>query len=385
MGAAQIPSDIYSLYEGDELVIADPGSGGTFNLRGKWGGIATIASGTRKLPDNMPLGTKFSVYATGSVTITNVAGTTVATLAAEEIGEFTAKTATTWVAHVDPVGAVEINTAADVPIADAGTHTNNTNVETALQELYGHTSLRNDINTAITTVGAGTLTAGSIVGGLITRSGSTAAYTDTTATGTQIRAALPSGVDTAGAAELSWILLIRNTVAFTQTLAAGTDVTLAGNTAVPPNSVGVFQVSIPDLSANAATITGLGSYPQANVKNSQFSTSAAASPVTVAAGILTGARNVYWVNTTAGAVTVNTRTATEMFADIPGCHIGFNWTVRIVSDGDNTVTLGAGTNVTLTGTATHATNTWKDWCCTFTSATALTMQQVGGGTVDATA
>jgi hypothetical protein len=75
-----------------------------------------------------------------------------------------------------------------------------------------------------------------------------------------------------------------------------------------------------------------------------------------------------------------------MFADIPNCHIGYSWKLRIISDGGGTVTLTApgGGGVTLTGTATSALNTWRDWCCTFTSATAVTFQNVGIGTIDVT-
>lgn len=142
MSAHRISDDFNRLLSTSGNVIADPGSGGTFDLAPcPMFGIATIASGTRKLPDNMPLGTVFSVYATGAVTITNVAGTTVATLAAEEIGEFKSKTSTTWVAHVDPVGAIEINTAADLPIADSGSYTTTATVEAALQSLLRDTQV----------------------------------------------------------------------------------------------------------------------------------------------------------------------------------------------------------------------------------------------------
>ena len=46
------------------------------------------------------------------------------------------------------------------------------------------------VNTAISTAGNGTLTAAGIVGGVITRTGPSGAFTDTTATAVQIVAAL---------------------------------------------------------------------------------------------------------------------------------------------------------------------------------------------------
>lgn len=99
---------------------------------------------------------------------------------------------------------------------------------------------------------------------------------------------------------------------------------------------------------------------------------------TAAAGALTGANNVFWTNTANGAVALTTRTATQMFADTPNAYVGMTFTLRINSAGNNTVTLTAGTGVTITGTATAATTKFRDFVATFTSATALTFQDVGG-------
>ena len=54
---------------------------------------------------------------------------------------------------------------------------------------------------------------------------------------------------------------------------------------------------------------------------------------------------------------------------------------RIVNTGAGTLTLTAdgGATVTLTGTATVATNVFRDYTLTFTSATAATIQSVGSG------
>lgn len=105
MGAHNDTANDYQLFNTGGQTIADPGSGGTFNLRGIDRGIATIASGTRKLPNSTPVGVSLSVYATGAVTITNASGTTVLTLASGQIGVFTATSSTTWAGTMLDVGA----------------------------------------------------------------------------------------------------------------------------------------------------------------------------------------------------------------------------------------------------------------------------------------
>ncbi len=230
-------------------------------------------------------------------------------------------------------------------------------------------------NTAISTVGAGTLTAAAIVGGVITRSGSTAAYTDTTATAAQIVAAVPTP-----RVGLSWILTIKNTVAFTQTLAAGTNVTLSGQTVIPGLATAQFLVTLTSLTA--VSIQGLGVYQTSSLPASKFTTTAAASPLVASAGDLTGADHVYFQVTTNGAFSLTTRTAAEMFGDIPNAQIGQSYLLTIVSQGDNTVTVTGGSNVTITGTATVATKVSRTFVATFTSATALTLQSVSKGTIE---
>lgn len=105
MGSHNENKDIFNFYAALNGIVEDPGVGGTFNLQGTWGARCTIASSTRKLPDNMPVGVKFYVIATGSVTITNAAGTTVTTLQADQVGEFLCTGSTSWVGVVHAIGA----------------------------------------------------------------------------------------------------------------------------------------------------------------------------------------------------------------------------------------------------------------------------------------
>ena len=101
---------------------------------------------------------------------------------------------------------------------------------------------------------------------------------------------------------------------------------------------------------------------------------------TVPVGLLTGASHVVAQNTANGAFAWTTRTATQMFADTPNARVADAYYLRITNTGNNTLTITAGSGVTLTGTATLATNTTRDFVVTFTSATALVMQQVGAAT-----
>jgi hypothetical protein len=379
----------YLALHGKNANVQDPGAGGTFKLDGIHDGIAIVtATGTYTLPDE-PRGTKLTIIADDTSTVTVADGD-------GSIGSFigTTNRAGAVCTKMADLGSNKwsfslvgnaVGEAATISIADAGAYTALTNVESAFQELHamrfagrglGLTTINN-------TDGTGTLTAAAIVAGAIKRTGETTAYTDTTATGTQIRAGLGSGLDTTNATVASWPLLIHNAVAFTQTLSAGTDVTLAGNSVIPANSVGVFRVDIPDTTAVAVTITGLGSFRQCALPNGQYNTTAAASPVTPAAGILTGANHVFYEVTTDGAFGITTRTATEMFGDIPNCHIGYTYLLTFVNRGNNTVTITAGANVTITASEnTLATTTTRTYLVNFTSATACTWTSLVKGTIE---
>jgi hypothetical protein len=232
-------------------------------------------------------------------------------------------------------------------------------------------------NVAITTVGAGVLTAAAITAGLITRSGSTAAYSDTTDTAAAIIAAVP----TPSIAQ-SWKLTIKNTVAFPQTLVAGVGVTLAGLTVIPPLSVGVFLVTLD--SATGCTLTGVSMAPLCNLPPTKFTTNATDTTIAAAAGDLTGANHVIYRTTAVGAggIALTPRTPAQMFADIPNAQIGMSYLLTIASEGGGTVTLQAVAGITYTGTSTIATKVTRTFVVTFTSATAVTFQSVSTGAIE---
>lgn len=106
---------------------------------------------------------------------------------------------------------------------------------------------------------------------------------------------------------------------------------------------------------------------------------------TIPANVMSGAGTTVLGCTANGANAVTTRTAAQIYADLQALMgvappIGFSWLFRIVNTGNNTVTLTAGAGVTINGTATAATNTFRDWIVTITSPTTLTIQSVGTGT-----
>jgi hypothetical protein len=108
-------------------------------------------------------------------------------------------------------------------------------------------------------------------------------------------------------------------------------------------------------------------------------TTAAAQSATFAAGDLTGARVVTYDNTGTTPGNLTTRTATQMFGDIPGAYVGMSYIlmIRNSSGSANTATIVAGAGVTLTGTMTIAQTVTRVFVVTFTSATAVTIQSMG--------
>ena len=110
------------------------------------------------------------------------------------------------------------------------------------------------VETAITTVGNGVLTAAGMVGGVIRRSGPVGAYADTTATATDIIAAIPHV-----RVNHTFDLTVINTVAFANTVAAGAGVTLAGTTTISASTWRRYIGKITNVATPAVTLTGIGS------------------------------------------------------------------------------------------------------------------------------
>jgi hypothetical protein len=113
------------------------------------------------------------------------------------------------------------------------------------------------VQTALTTVGAGTITAAGIVGGNTQRSGPTAEYTDTTAIASLIAAALPNL-----AVNDSFYYTYQNNGSFAGTLVGGTGVTISGQTIVQPKSWARFLLTY--TGTNTFTMVQVASGPTLN-------------------------------------------------------------------------------------------------------------------------
>ena len=230
--------------------------------------------------------------------------------------------------------------------------------------------------TALTTAGAGTITAAAMLSGGVNRTGPTSAFTDTTDT-----AAAVQGDWTGGAVSNSFDLTYINTTAFNATLAGGSGVTLVGALIVPANSTAVYRViwtGTHTLSMTELSVVSNTSLPSAIVTTLNATTGS------LPAGAITGGQAVYLVssNATPGAQLV--RTAAQMLADIPNGAVGMSWEVRIINTGTNafTLTQDAGNTVTITGDVVILQDSWVDYVVTLTGAATATMQSVGNSRED---
>jgi len=87
----------------------------------------------------------------------------------------------------------------------------------------------------------------------------------------------------------------------------------------------------------------------------------------------------YTVLATSGATALTTPTAAQIIAAVPGWEVGDSYRLRIYNTNAGTLTLTGGTGVTITGTATLATNVWREYIVSYTGAGAVTMQNIGAG------
>ncbi len=106
---------------------------------------------------------------------------------------------------------------------------------------------------AVSGSGSVTLTAAQMLGGVINRTGPTAAYGDTTDTAANIVAAIPFA-----AVGLTFNLRILNTVNYVDVVAAGSGVTLAGTTAIAASTWRDYIGTITNVASPAVTLTGVG-------------------------------------------------------------------------------------------------------------------------------
>lgn len=251
------------------------------------------------------------------------------------------------------------------------------NAET-LAALLGESSGSGIVDTAITTVGNGTLTAAALVGGQIGRTGPTAAFTDTTDTAANI-------VSQLGTFEVgqTFVTLVKNATTYVQTLAGGTGVTFVGSLINPPmaakrlfGTVGGTAAS-PTIVFTHVTTTGI--YQAISIADPQ-----ALALATVGAGTITAAGIVGGVTTRGGvqvaAFTDTMDTAANIIAAASNLSIvGGAFVYRYVNNTIFPATIAGGLNVTLTGQTVIPANSWVEYLVTATSATAVSMVAVAAG------
>lgn len=274
--------------------------------------------------------------------------------------------------------------------------------------------------TAINTVGAGTITAASFVGGLISRGGaqSATAFTDTTDTAAAIIAACANLVNKIGTA---MFVDYSNTTNATATLTGGTGVTVSGVSVIPPNTIGRFLVTYTatatltmvgvGVTQNIATaLTVLGSSTGASaIQSGNTGTSNFISTLPAVTGVLssTSGANLYTADLKrcSGTVTSSSTTLANVtglsFTVVPGTYkftlvlqgvadgtggikYAFNYTTAVLSS------LQASANgTTAAASATQSTTSTSTQALLFDQAAAVlqvivhgTMIVTTGGTVD---
>lgn len=236
----------------------------------------------------------------------------------------------------------------------------------------------NPVNTTISTVGAGTLTAASIAGGNVTRAGTQiAVFNDTLDTAINILAALPGwGISSA------MKVVIRNTTAFSQTVLTAAGLTLSGNVIIPAQSEGTFLLTCTAISAPAFTVVGLGTHSLFMLENTVFSTQSATTG-TPAAGVFAGAQVVFANFTGATPGNQLMRTPAQVLADTPGLGVGMSYELVIGNTGAGTLVLvtDSGSGFTMTGNMSVPQNTVSTFAVTLLTATTGTVQFIGNSPI----
>ena len=276
-----------------------------------------------------------------------------------------------------PAGVQQTNsglTGAERVVIDNGGAVIVTTTTQAIADLAGAGLTADITNTAITTAGAGTLTAAALVGGLITRTGPSAAYTDTTDTAANIVAALPEFVSGA-----TFFIRIKNSTPYLETLAAGSGVTLPATAIVGPwqeaNYYGVLggtsgspTVTLVHISTNAI---GLAQGVVAPAAGSLTTVGAG----TVTAALVNGGIVVRGGSQSNTAFADITDTADNIIAGNPGLvgKIGASFLLLYENTTDANCTLGGGTGVTVSGITVIPGKTWALYVVTYTAASTLTV------------
>lgn len=247
-----------------------------------------------------------------------------------------------------------------------------------LAEIMGEGGSGSLAQTLITTVGNGALTAAALAGGIIARSGPTAAFTDTLDTAANIVAGL-GGSFTVGQ---TFVFQIKNLTTFEQTLAAGAGDTISTTVLIPPLSIASYFGVVGGTAASPTITTTHISTSTLHIPASQSNPQAPALN-TVGAATITAADMLAGYTLRGGTQTAIFTDTTDSVANlIAGGTLGtigssVEWTYV-----NNTIfpaTLAGASNVTITGDAVVPANSWAKYLITATSATAISVVCVAQG------
>lgn len=229
------------------------------------------------------------------------------------------------------------------------------------------------VETVISTVGNGTLTAAALVGGQINRSGPTSAFTDTTDTAANVIAALPGF-----AVGIQFYVVFKNATIYPQTIAAGAGVTLPGTVLVPGLSESNYFVTLGGTSGSpTVSFTHVGTTPIHTPGS--ISAPLATALATVGAGTITAAGIYGGITTRSGtqiaAFTDTTDTAAAIIAllNAGSAIVGQSAYYTYVNNTTFPATIAGGTGVTITGATVVPANSWIRYVVTFTGTGAITL------------
>lgn len=233
------------------------------------------------------------------------------------------------------------------------------------------TEYSGQVVTAISTAGNGTLTAAAMAGGVISRTGPSGAFTDTTATAAQIFSQTGSNTS------VTFFTEIKNTTAFAETLVGGTGVTIAGNTIIPANSTGTYLLTFTN--GTTATFTHVSTAPLTT-----SSPKAITALSTVAAGTITAAGIAGGITSRTGSqsgtpFTDTTDTAANIIAAIPNARIGSAYEYVYQNTTNATATVTGGSGVTVSGITSIPAGNSVRYLLTYTAANTMTMVGFSAG------
>lgn len=199
--------------------------------------------------------------------------------------------------------------------------------------------------TALNTVGAGTITAAGIAGGITARGGAQGgtAFTDTTDTAIAIVAALPAGTPV-GRKQL---YRYENNTNAAATLTNGVGVTITGTAYIPQGQWAEYLLT--EVSATAVTLTYMFGGSVVPLPPSKVSSDGAAGSTANVAG-LSGAQTVNLVLTAGTPGTVAIGPAAALIAALPSAIPGLNYILNIRNQALTTATLSGLSGVSIAGT-----------------------------------